>query len=253
MGFYEQIAPYYDYIFPAGEEQLGFLQKAAGLPPKKILDVACGSGEYSVKLAQSGYDVWATDIDAEMVRLAGQKATDARVRVKTFISDMRQLDKHISEKFDCIFCIGNSIVHVGSAEAVLSAVLQMKSLLAPGGKLLLQIINFDRVLAKGVTSLPTIYNQEINLEFQRNYTRDEGRGLIYFDTILTVNKDNGQSRFENRVELFTLKAVSLKDILSKAGFSTINLFGGFNREPYIPDESFLLVTEAYRAEERNFL
>jgi glycine/sarcosine N-methyltransferase len=245
MGFYEQIAPYYDYIFPAGEGQLRFIQKAAGLPPKKMLDVACGSGEYSVKLAQLGYEVWASDIDAEMVRLAGQKAIDNKVDVKTFISDMQQLNQHISEQFDCIFCIGNSIVHVGSAEAILSAVLQMKSRLAPGGKLLLQIINFDRVLAKGVTSLPTIYNQEINLEFQRNYIRDDGRGLIYFDTVLTVNKGNEQNRFENRVELFPVKALPLKDILTKAGFSTINLFGGFNREPYIPDESFLLVTEAF--------
>jgi len=245
MGFYEQIAPYYDYIFPAGEEQLRFLQEAAGHPPKKILDVACGSGEYSVRLAQSGYEVWATDIDVEMVRLAGQKAIAGNVGIKTFISDMRQLDKHIREQFDCIFCIGNSIVHVGSAEAVLSAVLQMKNRLAQGGKLLLQIINFDRVLVKGVTSLPTIINKEINLEFQRNYTRDESRGLIYFDTVLTVNKDNEKKRFENRVELFPLKSISLKNILDRAGFGTVNLFGGFNREPYIPDESFLLVTEAF--------
>lgn len=244
MGFYEQIAPYYDYIFPAGEEQLGFIQKAAGIPPRKILDVACGSGVYSVRLAQIGYEVWASDIDAEMVRLTREKAIDGKVNVRTFISDMQQLDQHIAEQFDCIFCIGNSIVHIGSAEAILSAVIQMKKRLAPDGKLLLQIINFDRVLAKGVTSLPTIYNQEINLEFKRNYVRDDGRGLIYFDTILTVNKDNVQREFENRVELFPLLALSLKDILAKAGFSTVNLYGGFNREPYIPDESFLLVTEA---------
>lgn len=245
MGFYEQIAPYYDYIFPAGEEQLRFLQKAAGLPPKKILDVACGSGVYSVKLAQSGYKMWATDIDAEMVRLARQKAIDNKVEVKTFISDMQQLDQHISEQFDCIFCIGNSIVHIGSADSILSAVLQMKSRLTPNGKLLLQIINFDRVLAKGVTSLPTIYNQEINLEFKRNYIRDDDRRLIYFDTVLTVNEGNGQNRFENRVELFPLLALSLKEILTKVGFCSINFYGGFNHEPYISGESFLLVTEAF--------
>ena len=115
--------------------------------------------------------MWASDIDAEMVRLTREKAIDGKVNVRTFISDMQQLDQHIAEQFDCIFCIGNSIVHIGSAEAILSAVIQMKKRLAPDGKLLLQIINFDRVLAKGVTSLPTIYNQEINLEFKRNYLR----------------------------------------------------------------------------------
>lgn len=245
MGFYEQIAPYYDYIFPAGEQQLEFIKKVAGRTPQKILDIACGTGEYSISLAQQGYNVWATDIDAEMVHRAQKKAIENKVAVKTFVSDMRQLDQHTNELFDCIFCIGNSIVHLGDADSILTAVIQMKNRLAPSGKLILQIINFDRILSKGITALPTIQNNEIDLEFHRNYIRDKERGLIYFDTVLTVKEGNAPSRFTNRVELFPLLASSLKEILTKAGFRSINFYGGFDQESYIPDESFLLVTEAF--------
>ncbi|MGE5614803.1 MAG: class I SAM-dependent methyltransferase [Bacillota bacterium] len=244
MGFYEQIAPYYDYIFPAREEQLECIKRLAGRPPKKILDVACGTGVYSISLAQQGYDVWATDIDAEMVRQVRRKAMENKVAVNAFVSDMRYLDQHISELFDCVMCIGNSIVHLENVDSILAAVIQMKNRLTTSGKLLLQIVNYDRVLAKGITSLPTIHNEEISLEFRRNYTRDKKRGLIYFDTELIVKEGDKSTRFANRVELLPLLSASLQEILEKAGFGSISFYGGFSREPYIPDDSFLLVAEA---------
>ena len=191
MGFYEEIAPYYDYIFPAGEEQLRLISDIAGEPPKRILDIACGTGAYSVRLAREGHVVWGMDADAEMIRLAGLKAAQEDVPVRFFAGDMLELGKGIGgadDRFDCIFCIGNSIVHLGSKEAVGAAVTEMKEHLAPSGSIVLQIINFDRVLEKGITSLPTLKNEDIGLVFQRNYTRDETPGLINFDTFVCWTK-----------------------------------------------------------------
>ncbi len=244
MGFYERIAPYYDEIFPAGEEQLEFIRRAAGRPPKRLLDIACGSGTYSVRLAQDGYEVWACDADRKMVELAGKKAADMNTPVNVFMSDMLELDRNISIKFDSVFCIGNSIVHLGSADQISKAVMQMKGLLNADGNLLLQIINFDRVLEKGITSLPTISNAERKLEFKRNYSLDESSRLIHFDTILTVEENDRTTRLENRVELFPLRARDLREILEGAGFRTISFFGGFNEEAYEPADSFLLVALA---------
>lgn len=244
MGFYEQIAPYYDFIFPAGPEQLEFIKESAGKPPKKLLDIACGTGGYSIELAQAGHKVWAADIDAEMVRRAGKRASDRHIAINTLVSDMLQLDKYISEKFDCVFCIGNSIVHLGSKEAILSAVLQMKARLDKDGSMLLQIINFDRIFEKGITALPSIINKEVELEFHRNYSLDSNTGLINFDTILSVRNDGKLEKYENRVKLFPLLAADLQSILNSAGFNNISFYGGFNREMYIAGESYLLVVNA---------
>lgn len=244
MGFYEEIAPYYDYIFPAGEEQLRLISETAGKPPKRILDIACGTGAYSVRLAQAGHVVWGMDADAEMVKRAGVKAAENNVDVRFFVGDMLELGKSIDRAdrgFDCIFCIGNSIVHLGSKDAVRTAVMQMKEQLAPGGRMILQIINFDRVLEKGITSLPTLKNEVIGLVFQRNYTRDEKTGLIYFDTVLSVDEPTGPIRLSNRVELFPLTSSMLRDVLTDAGFDPFEFYGDFARNPYIPHESFMLV------------
>lgn len=244
MGFYKQIAPYYDYIFPAGAEQLQFIRNVVGEPPKKLLDIACGTGIYSVRLSQLGYDLWACDIDAEMVRRAEIKAKGLNTSINLFVSDMLQLEQHVNEKFDCVFCIGNSIVHLGTTEAILSGLIQMKKCLSTAGKLVLQIINFDRILEKGITALPTITNEEAEIEFSRYYSLDRARGLIYFDTVLNAKKEGRLTTFKNRVELFPLVSSKMADLLHKAGFNKVELFGGFNHEPYIAKDSFLLVVKA---------
>lgn len=244
MGFYEQIAPYYDDIFPAGQEQLEFIKEAAGSPPKKLLDIACGTGVYSIELAKEGYDVQATDIDAEMVRRASKRASEQHVPMEVLVADMLHLDSVISQQFDCVFCIGNSIVHLGSSDAILAAILQMKERLHADGSLLLQIINFDRIFKKGITALPSIINKEAELEFHRKYSSDPDTGLIHFDTVLFAKNATQNVRFENRIELLPLMAADLQSILASAGFRTVSFYGGFNEEPYIVGESYLLVAKA---------
>lgn len=268
MDFYEEISPYYDYIFPAGEEQLKLISDIAGEPPKRILDIACGTGAYSVRLAQAGHNVWGMDFDAEMIRLARSKAARNNVQAAFFTGDMLELDKAIGNvgpgsaslggpgglgsaspgstgnKFDCIFCIGNSIVHLGSKDAIRTAVIKMKEQLAPGGSIVLQVINFDRILEKGVTSLPTIANEKAGLVFRRNYTRDEITGLIYFDTVLNVDKKTDPVCLSNRVELFPLTSSILEGILMDAGIDSFAFYGDFNRNSFVPDDSFMLVVVA---------
>lgn len=244
MGFYEQIAPYYDYIFPTSQELLQLIREAAGVPPKKLLDVACASGSYALELARSGYDVSATDIDEEMVRIAKKRSIEQNAIIKVFQADMLQIGEIAKERYNCIFCVGNSIVHVGNREEVSRVVLQMKGLLEEDGSLILQIINFDRVFKKGITSLPTITNSEMKLEFHRNYRLDEQTGLINFDTVLLIGKDGKGVRYENSIKLFPLLFLELKNILENAGFKKLKFFGGFDMEPYVDDESFLLVAVA---------
>jgi glycine/sarcosine N-methyltransferase len=154
MSFYEQIGKYYDHIFPVGEQQLNFIKQTAGSPPKKILDVACGSGGYSVALAREGYLLQAIDLDDEMVRLAGEKAKKEKLDMGVSKCDMKDIEGRFKMEFDGVFCIGNSIVHLGSLSEITDVFKQMNSVLRQGGFLILQTINYDRVLKYGISALP---------------------------------------------------------------------------------------------------
>lgn len=244
MGFYEEISKYYDYIFPAGKQQLAFIREAAGVPEKRILDVACGSGGYSVELAADGYDVTATDLDEKMIELTRKKAAGRDVPVEALTLDMRRLKASISGGFNVIFCIGNSLVHLGSTEEIGDVLGQMGSMLAPDGSLILQVINYDRIMKLGISELPAIRNEEIGLEFIRRYSIKQGGKLIDFNTVLTVGAGETKEEYTNSVELYPLMSRDLSDLLQASGFSRIDLYGDFAKTPYNPDTSFMLVVRS---------
>ena len=78
MSFYDEIAPYYDAIFPLNRAQIGFVENCVETPyaGKRILDVGCGTGDLALSLAEAGFNVTGIDSDMEMIRRAdGQKRT----------------------------------------------------------------------------------------------------------------------------------------------------------------------------------
>ena len=240
MGFYEQISKYYDYIFPVGGAQLDLIKSSAGNPPKRLLDVACGSGGYSEALAKSGYSLVSIDLDEKMVKLAGEKAVNGQLDMEVLKCDMGNIADTVPGSFDCIFCIGNSLVHLGSIEEIKESLMQMRTKLLAGGSLLLQIINFDRILKYGISSLPEIEVSEIGLKFTRKYRRDEVSNKIHFDTILTVEGKRDFEKFENSVELLPLKSTELIRLMKEAGFGRVEVYGDFNLSSFTVD-SYLLV------------
>lgn len=245
MGFYEEISRYYDYIFPTGEAQVHFLLSLAKKAGNRVLDVASGSGGYSLALAREGFDVTAVDLDEEMVRLAREKAAMEKIPINAFACDMRNLEEKLKSKFHLVFCIGNSIVHLGTIEEIRRVLAQMYNLLEDKGFIALQTINYDRILDYGINELPAIANDEAGLKFIRRYVYNEKKGMIDFNTTLSVANGDKVDVWENSIELLPLLSDDLVEALKWAGFKDISLFGDFKGSPYGKD-SFMTVAAAIK-------
>lgn len=237
MGFYEEISKYYDYIFPTGNEQVKFLEEVVGIPPKTVLDIACGTGGYALELAQKKYNVTAVDIDAEMISRLGTKAQKDGLSVKFMQANMLDLESKLSERFNLVFCIGNSIVHLDNLLQIKEFLNSSKKLIENDGSLVIQIINFDRILLKEIKSLPTIEDSKIGLSFERNYHYDKQKNTIYFNTKLNVEG----KVLENEIPLYPLLQDELVEAVNNAGFKKIKLFGDFNGEEFDKYNSYMLV------------
>jgi len=228
MKFYQSIAKYYDHIFPGNPMQVEFVASGMENPEKckelEILDIGCGTGNLSFGLAERFGEVTGIDLDSEMLEMARDKAVELGKDISFINLNMLELNERFGpDYFDCIASFGNTMVHLDTLKDVEEFLKGAKDILKAGGKLFIQIINYDRILDRKIEGLPTIENEHI--KFERFYRYDEENHKVAFRTLLTVKEENLQ--IENEINLMPIRKNELEHILEKCGFEDIKFFGGF--------------------------
>jgi glycine/sarcosine N-methyltransferase len=244
MDFYQSISAYYDRIFPADPTALSFLDSRVQ-PGSRILDIACGTGDYSIALAERGHRVTGIDLDRAMIRSARGKVQELEAAPDFRVMDMLSMTDVLEPGFDLVFCIGNSLVHLETDEQIGQLLADCRTLLSAAGVLVVQIINYDRILAQGLTSLPTLRDDAAALEFRRNYDLDPGGGKVIFRTELQVGRGAEERVIRNQIPLRIVTGEQLRRLVRAAGFQSLELFGGFDRRP-LSLQSLPLVLSARR-------
>ncbi|MBF4486665.1 MULTISPECIES: bifunctional 2-polyprenyl-6-hydroxyphenol methylase/3-demethylubiquinol 3-O-methyltransferase UbiG [unclassified Flavobacterium] len=119
-----------DYLFRSYNQMPKLEQKALQLASGKVLDVGCGAGSHSLSLQNDrNLDVTSIDISAKAIetcKLRGVK--NAKVQN---ILDFE------GEKFDTIILLMNGVGIFGKLENCNTFLSKLKSLLNPGGQILL--------------------------------------------------------------------------------------------------------------------
>lgn len=114
---------------------------------KKVLDVALGDGVDTIYLLQNGFDVSSNEIDDAFKEKAIQNAKKSGFEIKPTNLDWRGLSKSYPQNsFDSIICLGNSLTCVFGRENQVQNLKQFYSLLKPGGVLLIDERNYQRIL-----------------------------------------------------------------------------------------------------------
>jgi len=239
MNFYSSIAKAYDQIFPLNPLQVEFVESCfrRSVAGKRFVDAGCGTGSLAILLARRSANVFGFDSDTGMIDIAHEKQPQAlNLRFKTgdLVDELSELEKG---RYDGILCFGNTIVHLNKKDRIISFAQKASGLLKQGGKLLLQTVNYNRVLKENIDSLPTIETNDYRFVRKYNLRND---GLIDFETELT-EKSTGK-KIVNSVKLLPLKKDEIEDILNPF-FSEVSYFGSFKKEPW-HEGSYHLVVEA---------
>jgi ubiquinone/menaquinone biosynthesis C-methylase UbiE len=239
MSFYESISDHYRKIFPLNREQLRFvISKFPGARQLTLLDIGCGTGDLSLELSKHFYRVVGIDLDETMLEQA-LKESEGKENIRFYNVDMLELRQKFGLlAFDTLLCFGNTLAHLQSMEEIASFLKQCSEVIRKGGKLLIQLINYDRILDLNITSLPTLETDEIR--FIRNYHYRKDPHLIEFETILTVKSTN--QIMQNSIQLLPIRKSELESLLLKTGFGNIHYYGNFKGES-LGAESIPLVIE----------
>ena len=74
------------------------------------LDLACGTGNVTVRLAKNFKNVYAVDLSEDMLREAFEKLRENRIRGKIICQDMSELN--LNKKFDLITSVLDSTNYI---------------------------------------------------------------------------------------------------------------------------------------------
>jgi SAM-dependent methyltransferase len=239
MDFYSSIAEYYNHIFPLNRAQVSFIQNSFKEPQKlSLLDIGCGTGNLTRELSEIFNKVVGIDLDDAMLAKTKIANIEKNTNLHFLNINMLNIEKEFgSNSFDAIVCFGNTLVHLNSEETILDFFIKSREVLKNKGKLLFQIINYDRIIDKGINGLPTIENSVI--KFERNYTYHADNNIIDFETILTIKEDNRQ--INNNIQLYPVRKSQIEKLLKKAGFSDIRFYSNFKKDEHTSDSIPLVV------------
>lgn len=228
--FYNQIAEKYDFIFPLSPAHKTFF--ASELHGKTILDVGAATGNLTVYLSSQGYEVTAIDLSEGLIAKAAEKGVTVQQLNMLAIDEL--------PTFDNIVCIGNTLPHLDSKTSVQLFLQKAYRQLTQGGKLVLQLVNFQKYFAQQqgdyLGNLPLIENDKV--KFERYYYLNE-EGKIRFKTIL-------DDTIKNEELLQPIFADQLAQWLTQIGFQAINLYGNFKKDPFDKEKSMALIVTAVK-------
>lgn len=237
MEFYKALSTYYDIVFPFSEDKFEFLKKGLG-EDAKILDVGSGTGTYSIPFARIGYKVFSFDYSEEMVEIMIEKGKGLDKFI-AFKYDMDKINELDSDEFKLIYCIGNTLVHLGSKDKIANFFVNSYNKLDDEGSLIVQIVNYDKVLKNNISELPFIDRAAQGVSFRRIYEFEDG--MVNFIGDLKVKVNDHTNEYRNSTKLLPVLKSELDEYARRAGFKNIEYYGSFAEAPYTEDSSALIM------------
>lgn len=171
---YEHFVNQYNHIFPF-DTTLNHSLKPFITPSGSAVDLGCGTGRLVSLLSEMGMYTVGVDLDLAMIK----KAREDYKTLQFFHMNMVDFIKN-QQGFDLITCLGNTIAHL-KLDELKTFFNYAKQALNKKGTILIQYLNYDKILVDRPASL-----KRIELDkgfFERHYTYHDD--TIQFKTLLT--------------------------------------------------------------------
>jgi glycine/sarcosine N-methyltransferase len=216
---------------------------------QRIVDAACGTGRHAIALAQRGYDVVGADPSAAMIERARHNAQNDGVAVRFEVAGFGKLNPRLGGGFDALLCLGNSLPHATTPDALAAALADFAKCLRHDGLLLIQNRNFDAVLQRRERWMEPQSHRDHESEwlFLRCYDFLSSGALRF--SVITLHR-RGDEPWRQRVvstPLWPWRQQELLETLPRARFNHIACYGDNSGAPFDPHASPNLIVTAQRS------
>lgn len=230
MADYSSLAPFYDCLtenvdYEKRAQYILSLLHRFGKEQGILLDLACGTGEMSIFLAESGFDVIGVDRSEDMLMEAQAKCSEG---IMWLCQDMRELDLYGT--IECAVCLLDSLNHLPDSSAVLQTLCRVSLFLESGGIFIFDVNTLYKhreILADN----SFVYDMEsVYCVWQSSLCEDGATVDLHID--LFCELEDGS--YERTEEDFSERAYSfeeLSDLVQRAGLSLVARYDELSLNP----------------------
>jgi len=242
------IAPYYDELMHnvPYDFWVRYVQELIDryrLRVKSVLDLACGTGNVAMRLAQMGYDVWGVDISAPMIAEAKRKAQEAGLDVYYEVQDAAQLQ--LPTQFDLVLSLFDSLNYILSPENLQEAFWRVYAHLRSGGAFIFDV-NTEYALREGLFDQDNLGSRR-RLLYRWKSRYDEETRICTVEMEFCLRNEAGEV-VQHFVEVHRQRAYGLDELhtmLRNAGFDYARAFHAYTLSPpnATTDRAFFVATK----------
>ncbi len=235
---YEEFAMIYDWLMeevPYEQWRAFIEQQIRQQYPNKektallIADIGCGTGNLTIPLAFSGYNMIGIDLSEDMLMIAREKMMETDLDILFLHQDMAQMELYGT--CDVMLATCDSLNYLSSIDILKSFFEKVKNYLNPGG-----LFIFD---------MNTTYQfQEIYGNQSFHYT-DDGIAYIwenaydalegsnhYMITFFVENEEGLYERFDEEHEEYAYDKELIEELIGEVGLTIEGVYDNYTRTPY---------------------
>jgi SAM-dependent methyltransferase len=206
--WYDTIYSFKDYAAEA--ESLRALLAEARPGARRLLDVACGTGEH-LRHLQAFFEVEGIDASPDMLAVAREKLPG----VPLHRADMRSFD--LGRTFDAAICMFSAVGHLADESELEAAMRRIARHLEPGGVLLLEPWLTPEAYTPGTVHGLFVDKPDVKLA-RINVSQLSGRASV-FDMHHLVGTPDGVRHFVEHLELTLFPLDSYRAAMASAGMT----------------------------------
>jgi SAM-dependent methyltransferase len=244
---YEQIAHLYDSYLYFEDDLPFFLQECRD--SGSVLELMCGTGRISIPLLEAGVNLTCVDSSSAMLSILRQKLAAKKLTASVVQGDVTCLK--LEQTFELVilpFQGFHELCTEAEQKVLLSSIAR---LLKPNGRFICTLHN-PKVRLQSAGQTPTRYGP---------FSRTDGMGSVALSVELDYEPETGiatgwqtvyeldsagQEVAEHRLPLrFSLIEFNVfQELVQSAGLAIENLFGNYDRSPFVPQTSPYIIVSA---------
>lgn len=233
MASYQSFAQVYDTFMDNidydgwGAYLIGLLREY-GICDGLVLELGCGTGSMTERLAMAGYDMIGSDLSPDMLEIAMEKKDASGLNILYLLQDMREFELYGTVR--AIVSVCDSMNYILEEEDLLQVFRLVNNYLDPGGMFIFDLNTTKKYRDMGETTIAE--NREEASFIWENYF-DEEEKINEYDLTLFI-RDEEDGRFDRFEEFHEQRAYSLTEIgelIRESGMELIAMYDAFTHEP----------------------